>query len=95
MFITTNFYKLLLFEYYFINNLFNNKNFLQKCGKLLFYIYFRIVIFMYFSFNKIYSKLIFVYLICQYLVIYFLFTYNIFFYNIFLLKIYYYLIIFY
>ncbi len=81
---TNNFHKLLLFEYYFINNLFKNKNFLQKCGKLLFYIYFRIVIFIYFSFNKIYSKLIFVYLIFQYLLISLVFTYNIFYYNIFI-----------
>jgi hypothetical protein len=85
-FITTNFYKLLLFEYYFINNLFKfkNKNILQKCGKLLFYIYLRIGIFMYFSFNRIYSKLIFIYFFIQYLVIYLVFTYNIFYFNIFI-----------
>jgi hypothetical protein len=81
---TNNFHKLLLFEYYFIINLFKNKNFLQKCGKLLFYIYFRIVIFMYFSFNKVYSKVIFVYLIIQYLLIYLVFTYNILYYNLFI-----------
>jgi len=81
---TNNFYKLLLFEYYFINNLFKNKNYLQKCGKLFFYLYFRFVIFMYFSFNKVYSKLIWVYIIIQYLLISLVFTYNILYYNLFI-----------
>jgi hypothetical protein len=36
---------------------------------------------MYFSFNKIYSKLIFIYIFIQYLIIISIFTYNIFYYN--------------
>ena len=53
---TTNFQKLILFECNFINTLFKNKNLLQKCSKLLFYIYFKFLFFMYFRFNNIYSK---------------------------------------
>ena len=86
MFITTNFYKLFLFEYYFINNFFKNKYkiLLQKCGQLLNYLYLRLLLFMYFSFNKIYSKLILIYLIIQYLIIYSIFTYKFFYFNSFL-----------
>ena len=84
LFITTNFYKILLFECYFINNLFKKKSLLQKCRNFLIYLYFRIVLFMYFSFNKIYSKLIFIYIFIQYLIFIFIFTYNIFYYNEFL-----------
>src|SRR5882757_7401587 len=79
-----NIYKLFLFECYFIKNLFKNKNLLllQKCKNFLFYIYFRIVIFMYFSFNKIFSKLIFSYLIILYLYISLFFIYKIIYLNI-------------
>src|SRR5882757_4355743 len=55
-----NIYKLFLFECYFIKNLFKNKNLLllQKCKNFLFYIYFRIVIFMYLFFFFFFSIII-------------------------------------
>ena len=82
--ITNNFQKLILFECYFINNLLKNKNFLQKCGKLLFYIYFRFILFIYFSFNKFYFKLIFSYIFIQYVFIISFLIYNFIYLNIFI-----------
>src|SRR3979409_2375348 len=81
---TQNFQKLILFECYFINNVFSikKKNVLQKCSKLFFYYYFRFVLFMYFSFNKFYSKLFVTYLICIYLYIFLFVIYNIIYFNI-------------
>jgi hypothetical protein len=81
---TQNFQKLILFECYFINNVFRirKKNVLQKCSKLLFYYYFRFVLFMYFSFNKLYSKLFFTYLFCIYSYIFLFVCYNVIYFNI-------------
>jgi hypothetical protein len=79
-----NFHKIILFECYFINNLFKNTNLLQKCRKLLFYIYFRFVFFIYFSFNKFYSKLIFIFIFIQYFFISLFLIFNFIYFNIYI-----------
>ena len=81
---TTNFQKLILFECNFINTLFKNKNLLQKCSKLLFYIYFKFLFFMYFRFNNIYSKFLCFYIFIQYFVISLFLIFNFIYFNVYI-----------